>query len=68
MICVLLAKKMAKIWLKLQENGEKKSKMAKEKYILARTLTEIKMYLYLSAELEKMNSPSKDEILINEKI
>ena len=40
--CVLLAKKMAKIWLKLQENGEKKSQMAKvmakEKYILARTL------------------------------
>ena len=33
---------MAKIWLKLQENGEKKSLMAKvmakEKYILARTL------------------------------
>ena len=42
MRCVLLAKKMAKIWLKLQENGEKKSQMAKvmakEKYILARTL------------------------------
>ena len=35
--------KMAKIWLKLQENGEKKSQMAKvmakEKYILARTLS-----------------------------
>ena len=34
--------KMTKIWLKLQENGEKKSQMAKvmvkEKYILARTL------------------------------
>ena len=38
-----LGEKMAKIWLKLQENGEKKSQMAKvmakEKYILARTLT-----------------------------
>ena len=37
-----LGEKMAKIWLKLQENGEKKSQMAKvmakEKYILARTL------------------------------
>ena len=37
-----LGEKMAKIWLKLQENGEKKSLMAKvmakEKYILARTL------------------------------
>ena len=37
-----LGEKMAKIWLKLQENGEKKSEMAKvmakEKYILARTL------------------------------
>ena len=37
-----LVEKMAKIWLKLQENGEKKSQMAKvmakEKYILARTL------------------------------
>ena len=31
-----LGEKMAKIWLKLQENGEKKSQMAKEKYILAR--------------------------------
>ena len=44
MRCVLLAKKMAKIWLKLQENGERKSQMAKvmakEKYILARTLPE----------------------------
>ena len=40
-----LGEKMAKIWLKLQENGEKKSQMAKvmakEKYILARTLTTI---------------------------
>ena len=39
-----LGEKMAKIWLKLQENGEKKSQMAKvmakEKYILARTLNE----------------------------
>ena len=38
-----LGEKMAKIWLKLQENGEKKSQMAKvmakEKYILARTLS-----------------------------
>ena len=37
-----LGGKMAKIWLKLQENGKKKSQMAKvmakEKYILARTL------------------------------
>ena len=37
-----LGEKMAKIWLKLQENGEKKSQMAKvmakAKYILARTL------------------------------
>ena len=37
-----LGEKMAKIWLKLQENGEKNSQMAKvmakEKYILARTL------------------------------
>ena len=37
-----LGEKMAKIWLKLQENGERKSQMAKvmakEKYILARTL------------------------------
>ena len=37
-----LGEKMAKIWLKLQENGEKKTQMAKvmakEKYILARTL------------------------------
>ena len=37
-----LGEKMAKIWLKFQENGEKKSQMAKvmakEKYILARTL------------------------------
>ena len=37
-----LGEKMAKIWLQLQENGEKKSQMAKvmakEKYILARTL------------------------------
>ena len=39
-----LGEKMARIWLKLQENGEKKSQMAKvmakEKYILARTLNE----------------------------
>ena len=34
-----LGEKMAKIWLKLQENGKKKSQMAKEKYILARTLS-----------------------------
>ena len=43
-----LGEKMAKIWLKLQENGEKKSQMAKvmakEKYILARTLHFTIMY------------------------
>ena len=43
-----LGEKMAKIWLKLQENGEKKSQMAKvmakEKYILARTLCKYKLY------------------------
>ena len=37
-----LGEKIAKIWLKRQENGEKKSQMAKvmakEKFILARTL------------------------------
>ena len=40
-----LGEKMAKIWLKLRENGEKKSQMAKvmakEKYILARTLVRV---------------------------
>ena len=44
-----LGEKMAKIWLKLQENGEKKSQMAKvmakEKYILARTLITILLKL-----------------------
>ena len=44
-----LGEKMAKIWLKLQENGEKKSQMAKvmakEKYILARTLIMINKYI-----------------------
>ena len=44
-----LGEKMAKIWLKLQENGEKKSQMAKvmakEKYILARTLTKSSVYV-----------------------
>ena len=43
-----LGEKMAKIWLKLQENGEKKSQMAKvmakEKYILARTLKVVRIY------------------------
>ena len=43
-----LGEKMAKIWLKLQENGEKKSQMAKvmakEKYILARTLQKTMKY------------------------
>ena len=42
-----LGEKMAKIWLKLQENGEKKSQMAKvmakEKYILARTLNQLRI-------------------------
>ena len=45
-----LGEKMAKIWLKLQENGEKKSQMAKvmakEKYILARTLFNIRVIKY----------------------
>ena len=47
-----LGEKMAKIWLKLQENGEKKSQMAKvmakEKYILARTL--ISDCFYISSD------------------
>ena len=47
-----LGEKMAKIWLKLQENGENKSQMAKvmakEKYILARTLTSPKDQLPIS--------------------
>ena len=47
-----LGEKMAKIWLKIQENGEKKSQMAKvmakEKYILARTLVATRPNLDLS--------------------
>ena len=51
-----LGEKMAKIWLKLQENGEKKSQMAKvmakEKYILARTLLQAWVnMLYLDIKL-----------------
>ena len=46
-----LGEKMAKIWLKLQENGEKKSQMAKvmakEKYILARTLENLSVSCFL---------------------
>ena len=49
-----LGEKMAKIWLKLQENGEKKSQMAKvmakEKYILARTLHGSKILTNLVAK------------------
>ena len=52
-----LGEKMAKIWLKLQENGEKKSQMAKvmakEKYILARTLS---MYIYACIEMKNVHN------------
>ena len=51
-----LGEKMAKIWLKLQENGEKKSQMAKvmakEKYILAHTLVNE----YTCSYIEKLES------------
>ena len=55
-----LGEKMAKIWLKLQENGEKKSQMAKvmakEKYILARTLRNIKSPLDCQILLDQMGN------------
>ena len=59
-----LGEKMAKIWLKLQENGEKKSQMAKvmakEKYILARTLVFatriVQFLLYLNPKFQASSS------------
>ena len=58
-----LGEKMAKIWLKLQENGEngeKKSQMAKvmakEKYILARTLQNIDCGYTLKSRSAKMKA------------
>ena len=61
-----LGDKMAKIWLKLQENGEIKSQMAKvmakEKYILARTLILIGCCPHKGQNFEKniqKSSPQK---------
>ena len=53
-----LGEKMAKIWLKLKENGEKKSQMAKvmakENYILARTLFLLKNLRVLLAFVQTL--------------
>ena len=53
-----LGEKMAKTWLKLQENGEKKSQMAKvmakEKYILARTLSAVQHLHIILATRERV--------------